>query len=161
MPKCVTIEATHSSLGMIGMNSRSDVFSLPRPDEASSTFRWLIRSRRIILALAAIWVINVFDLGFTLHESQRYHFVELNPVAASMLRDAPHLLVAYKISLVTIASAILIALRRERVCELGCWLILAVYGCVGVRWMFYYEELLATIPDPAINVCPLTGIIAP
>lgn len=143
------------------MNStnRNSPKTLRDLDEAP--FRWLVRSRRILLALSAVWVINVFDLGFTLLESTRFHFVELNPLAATMLRDAPHFLVAYKLGLVICASTILIALRAERVSELGSWLILAVYGCVGLRWSFYYEELLATIPDPAMNVCPLTGMILP
>lgn len=105
-------------------------------------FPWLTRARRVLLAMAAVWVLNVFDLGFTLVESAHGHFVELNPIAASFLGHADHLLVAYKFGLLTFGTTILLLLRHHRMSELGCWMLLAAYVYVGVRWYAYYQCLL-------------------
>jgi len=109
----------------------------------------LIRPRRILLGLAALWIINIFDLGYTLAEAKRLTFVEANPVAAQLIRGPAHALIAYKTILVVIGSTILLTFRRHRVAELTCWFMLATYTFVAVRWCLYYGNLLDTINDPA------------
>lgn len=130
-------------------------FTLPR------SFRWLTRPRRVLLLLAAVWVVNIFDLGYTLLESLHSEFVELNPLAARLLDAPPELLVLYKTALLAISSTILLLHRRHRTAELACWLLLAAYLYVGICWGLYYEQRLICLEDPAINVDPLIGYRAP
>ena len=127
----------------------------------SSSFRWLTRPRRILLLLAAVWVINVFDLGYTLLESLHAAFVELNPVAAKLLGISPVAVVAYKMGLTGISSSILLCYRRHRVSELGCWFLLTVHLYVAICWIVYYQHKLVCLCDPAVNVEPILGMCTP
>lgn len=115
----------------------------------------------MLLALAAVWVINVFDLGYTLLESFHNEFVEMNPFAARLIGASPGALVIYKSVLLTISSTILLMYRRHRVAELGCWFLFAVYLHVAVCWWLYYEHRLASFDDPAVNIDPLIGYCLP
>ncbi|MBU0641092.1 MAG: hypothetical protein KKB50_19710 [Planctomycetes bacterium] len=103
---------------------------------------WLVRPRRILLALMAVWVLNLADLGFTVVESSGGHFVEMNPVAAKLLSGPLNTILLYKFGLLGIGTAILLLLRRHSVAELACWFLLAAYSYVGVRWYVYYGCLL-------------------
>ncbi len=107
------------------------------------------RSQRVLYVLAAIWVLNFFDLGFTITESKAKLFRELNPLAATMM-DHPHALVLYKTSLVVIGSWLLLRYRRRRLTELACWLLLATNGYVGIRWQQYYADVMVTFHDPCV-----------
>ena len=124
-------------------------------------FRWLTRPRRVLLLLGAVWVINVCDLGFTLLEAFYSAFEELNPVAARLLGGPPAALVAYKMGLTGVSSAILLIYRRHRVSELGCWFLLATHFYVAICWMFYYQQKLACLSDPAVNIDPVLGACLP
>ena len=103
----------------------------------------------MLLLLAAVWVLNAFDLGYTMLESTRQHFVELNPVASALLKGPDHWIVAYKAGLVIGGSSILLALRRFALAEYSCWLLFGAYCYVGGLWSRYYQELLITLCDPA------------
>lgn len=135
--------------------------TLGEPSNARRRFRWLTRPRRVLLALAAVWVINVFDLGYTMLESMTSVFVELNPVAAHLVGQSPVLLVLYKALLIVLSSAVLLVYRRRRITELACWLLLSVYICVAGCWQVYYAYRLASFDDPAVNFDPLLGCCIP
>lgn len=107
------------------------------------------RPQRVLYVLAAIWVLNFFDLGFTITESKARLFRELNPLAATML-DHPIALVMYKSSLVLIGSWLLLRYRGRRLTELACWLLLATNGYVGLRWQQYYADVMVTMHDPCV-----------
>lgn len=95
------------------------------------------RQRRIALLLIGTWVINAFDLAFTLLAAGHRHFVELNPIAASVIGNTPAL-IAYKILIVAFGSAILLKYRTRLLTEIGCWGICAVYSVLaGIWWKFY------------------------
>jgi len=131
--------------------------ALARAATTLRSFRWLTRPRRVLLLLSAVWVLNIFDLGYTLLESLHCGFVELNPLAARIIGGAPEALVLYKTGLLTVSTAILLGYRRHRVAELGCWFLLVVYLYVAVCWCLYYHQRLAALEDPAVNVDPLIG----
>ena len=113
---------------------------------AGRAFRWLIRPRRVLLLLAAIWVLNVFDLGYTLLEATQHHFVEMNPLAAGLIHAPTPLLVAYKASLVIVGSLVLLVFARHSTTEWACWFLLAVYVYVGLRWYLYFAGLVPVVP---------------
>jgi hypothetical protein len=154
MPAVSTLDFSSISVQADGTPRRS-----PRSRVAAlvRSFRWLTRPRRVLLVLSAVWVLNIFDLGYTLLESLHNGFIELNPLAARLVGESPAALVGYKAALIAISSAILLVFRRQRVVELGCWFLLAVYLQVAVCWAFYYEDRLAALEDPAVNVDPLIG----
>lgn len=114
----------------------------PAAGASPAPFRWLTRSRRVLLLLAAVWVLNIFDLGFTLVETTHGHFTELNPIAAHILDGPEYVLICFKLGLLTFGSVILLTLRTLRLAELGCWMLLATYIYVAVRWYAYYHCLL-------------------
>jgi len=127
----------------------------------SRSFAWLNRPRRVLLVLAAVWVVNIFDLGYTLLESLHSQFVELNPLAAELMERQPELLIFYKAGLLAPSSLILLIHRRKRATELACWLLLGAYLYVGLCWALYYEQRLLCLDDPATNIDPLIGYCAP
>lgn len=115
-------------------------------------FGWLNRSRRVLLTLAATWVVHVFDLGFTQLETTQERFRELNPIAAQFLHD-PHAVATYKFALLTLGTGTVLLLRRWTIAELGAWLILASSVYLAVRWHCYYSSLSSGTDNPFI----LTG----
>ncbi|MBK9119156.1 MAG: hypothetical protein IPM18_06080 [Phycisphaerales bacterium] len=124
----------------------------PLTGSHASRFRWLNRSRRILLLLSAIWVISIFDLAFTLNEYGTEKFVELNPVADRVLAGPVHHVMLYKFGLLGVGTLILLALRRHTVAELACWFLFTFKVYVGVRWFAYYDCLLYDYVNPFIRV---------
>lgn len=116
-------------------------------------FAWLVRPRRVLLLLAAIWILNAFDLAYTMGEAGRSGFVELNPLAAPLLHS-PHLLIAYKCSLVLLGSILLLATAWHSATEWACWFLLATYAYVGLRWTIYFTDLMPGSVDPFVAVTP-------
>lgn len=103
---------------------------------------WLNRPRRILLTLASVWVISVFDLGYTLADQGTSEFVELNPIAAVLLNGPTHVITAFKFGLLGLSTAILLALRRHTIAELACWFLLAAKLYVAIRWLLYFDCLV-------------------
>ena len=102
---------------------------------------WLRRRPiRVAVLLLAVWVLNGFDLLFTILATRIGAFTELNPVAAIVLDSGNYaILAAYKISLVGLGSWILWHYRNVRFSEIGCWMMAMLYGGVALRWHRYYE----------------------
>ena len=107
----------------------------------------LTRTRRVLWVLAAVWVLNMFDLGFTIVAHVYGHFTELNPIAASMLSGPWYHLATFKFVTLAAGTIILLMLARHKVAELGSWLLLATYVFVAARWYRYFDDML---DDPLI-----------
>lgn len=120
-------------------------------DRRRSFGTWLNRSRRVLLTLALVWVVAIFDLGFTLLEWGEQQFTELNPVAASVLGGPTQLVMAYKFGLLGLGTTILLALRRHAVAELACWFLLTFKVYVAARWYIYYICVLHDKLNPLIK----------
>lgn len=96
------------------------------------------RARRVTLLLIGTWVVSAFDLLFTLLAADHRRFVELNPIAASIIGNTTAL-VAYKILIVAVGSVILLKYRTRVLTEIGCWSVCAVYLVLaGIWWKFYF-----------------------
>lgn len=111
---------------------------------------WFNRPRRVLLTLAAVWVIAVFDLGYTLAESGTQDFFELNPLAARLLGGSMHSIIAYKFGLLGFGTLILLALRRHVITELACWFLFVSKLYVAVRWYSYFDCLLHDYVNPLV-----------
>lgn len=96
------------------------------------------RARRVVLLLACLWMLNIFDLTFTLLASRIGHFEELNPLARHLL-DSPVALVAYKFALLTFTSVVFFVFRRHWMTEVGCWYLAVVYTVLAAVWLHYYH----------------------
>ncbi|MBI5863944.1 MAG: hypothetical protein HZB38_05460 [Planctomycetes bacterium] len=132
----------------------------PRTSTGSAP-RWFGRQNRVLYVLAVTWVLNFLDLGYTITEANARLFREMNPLAAQMM-DSPVTLIIFKGSLVWIGSWVLLRYRHRRIAEMACWLILAAYAYVNVRWQQYYDDVLVTLNDPCVTFesqasCTLPG----
>lgn len=123
-----------------------------RPATSPCFGTWLNRPRRVLLTLAAVWIIGAFDFAFTLLEFDSGGFVELNPLARRVLEQPDHVVAAFKFGLLGVGTVILLALRRHAVAECACWLLLAIKVYVAVRWFAYYDCVLHGYENPLITV---------
>ncbi len=105
------------------------------------------RSHRVICLLLGIWLLNGFDLTFTILSHKHGMLQEQNPVARHMLQHGTASIVLFKIGLVLIGSYPLLRFRRARITELGSYVILAAYAFLAFRWSTCFELYAATVPD--------------
>src|SRR5450759_1927355 len=101
-----------------------------------------VRARRVLAMLLALVVLNGLDLLLTLSQVGRGNFVELNPLANSLLGSAAGL-VLFKLALVGGSSAVFFRFRRQRITEIACLLLCSAYGVLAIRWGVYYMILSA------------------
>ncbi len=92
------------------------------------------RSHRIICLVAGIWLLNGFDLVFTLLSHEHGLLFEENPLAREMLGQGVVSVVLYKIGLVLIGTYPLLKFRRVRITELGTFVVFLVYALLAIRW---------------------------
>jgi len=108
------------------------------------------RPRRVLLLLAAVWIVQGFDLGFTLVAYQSGTFAELNPAGGWLLQRGPVAVIVFKAALVLLASVILWCGRTRLLSECLLWLVAA--ACVGLalRWRDYFTFFHENVHDIAI-----------
>lgn len=98
------------------------------------------RARRVILILILIWILNFFDLLFTLLAHRIGGFKELNPMVRDLV-DSTDGLILYKLATLLAGSTIILAFRRHRVTEVGCWGLAAVYTALAFLWVTYFAMI--------------------
>jgi hypothetical protein len=108
------------------------------------------RPRRILLLLAAVWIMQGFDLGFTVVAHRCESFAELNPVARWALQRGATGAIVYKVTLVLLGSVILWCCRRRVLSECLLWLVVA--ACVGLslRWRDYFHYFVEDAQGAAV-----------
>ncbi len=106
------------------------------------TAHWLAeaRSHRVICLLLGIWLLNGFDLVFTIISHQHGLLQEENPLAQHMLKHGTTAIVLFKIGMVLIGTYPLLRFRRTRVAELASFTILAAYTLLAVQWSLCFEQ---------------------
>jgi len=102
---------------------------------------WVVeaRSHRVICLVAGIWILNGFDLAFTVLAHNQGMLSEENPIARFMLGRGTPSIILFKIGLVLIGSYPLLRFRRARVTEMGAFVILIAYATLGVHWKECYD----------------------
>jgi hypothetical protein len=103
------------------------------------------RGRRICLLVAAIWIMNAFDLSMTLHAHGHGLLAETNPIARYLLVLGPFALIMFKILLAGFGGCVLLWSRHHALAEYMTWLAVAVNLSVVVRWMSCYEFYEVTL----------------
>jgi len=106
------------------------------------------RSHRVICLVAGIWMLNGFDLAFTLLSHQHGLLDEQNPFARSMLEQGELSVLLFKVGLVLIGSYPLLRFRHVRITELGALVVLFVYALLAFRWSACFELYSASISNP-------------
>ena len=134
------------------MMSRIDGMLCDRAPEARTDSRWgglwtvvrgyaqrhtRHRGRRVFLLVVMLWVLNAFDLKFTLLAQHIGGFTEMNPIASMFVSNSTAL-IAYKFGLIIPATAVFLVLRRRAITEIGCWLLLAAHVALAFVWQEYY-----------------------
>lgn len=107
------------------------------------------RPRRVLLLLTAVWIVQAFDLGFTLVAHREEAFEELNPAADWALQRGAIGAIVFKVVLVLLGSVILWCCRKRILSECLLWLVFA--ACVGLslRWRDYFAYALDSPRDIA------------
>lgn len=107
----------------------------------SRVVHWVVttRSHRVICLVLCIWLLNGFDLIFTILSSEQGLLQEENPVARHLLAMGMPSLALYKVGLVLIGSYPLLRFRRARIAEMASLVVLIVYAGLAVRWSTCYE----------------------
>ncbi len=95
------------------------------------------RGRRVFLLVIMLWVLNAFDLKFTLLAQNIGGVTEMNPIARMFVSDSTAL-ITYKFALIIPASIIFLAMRRRLLTEVGCWLLLGAHVALAFIWQQYY-----------------------
>jgi hypothetical protein len=102
------------------------------------------RTRRTVELLAVIWLLAMADLFFTIWAHIFTPFMELNPLANGLLHhNQLSMLIAAKVGLTGLGTAIFWRLRKHSRAEIGLWLVAIAYVALAFRWSSYTSEVLA------------------
>ncbi len=97
------------------------------------------RARRLLLLLLGVWLVNLFDLGFTLVATEQRLMTELNPVARLVMNWGTGAVVIYKLLLLIVGSAVLWWQRHRLLTELVLWGYAVVCVGLAVHWQNLYH----------------------
>jgi len=86
-----------------------------------------------------IWMLNAFDLAFTILSHEQGFLHEENPLARIMLSHGIASIILFKLGLVLIGSYPLLRFRKARIAELAACLVFAAYVLLAIRWSMCYE----------------------
>ena len=100
------------------------------------------RVRRVLLILIWIWMLNIFDLFYTMAALEVGGFQELNPIAR-LYMHSPVTLSFFKLGMLLTASLVFLAFRQRRITEVGCWGLAAVYTVLSFIWFAYYHQFIS------------------
>lgn len=99
------------------------------------------RGRRVWMLLAAVLIMQLNDLHWTLWYMRTIGLVELNPVARAIaLSWGGEGLVALKAATFGLSAAILLSLRRRAAAERGAWVCVAALGLLTIHWLRYHAH---------------------
>ncbi len=121
------------------------------------------RAHRVICLVLAVWMLNGFDLTFTILAHEQGLLQEQNPLARKFLADGPASMILFKVGLVLIGSYPLLRYRRARITEMATLTILIAYGLLAVHWSECYKLYTLTSGGPVniAEITPSTSIFFP
>ncbi len=107
------------------------------------------RSHRVICLVLGVWLLNGFDLTFTILSHQQGVLHEENPLARHMLQYGTTPMILFKTGLVLVGSYPLLRFRTARITEMAAFLVLVAYVLLAIRWSTCYELYTLTAPSAA------------
>lgn len=107
------------------------------------------RAFRTTLLLAALFVLNAFDLAFTHTQLARGNFAEANQLAAAVAAG-PAGVAVYKAVLCGLGVFILYRFRQHWSAELAVWGLAMCYAGLMVWWVAYLDAVEVCLSDPAV-----------
>ena len=135
------------------MMPRTDSVLTPRPYPSwvGRVFHWAghYRDRQTGALVAALWVLSLADLVFTLW-AHRFTtcFGELNPVADALLqRNLIPSVVLLKLVTTTIGATIFWRLRTHTHARLALWMLVLAYVALLLQWSNYTDLAMAAAPS--------------
>ena len=110
--------------------------------------QWFVAARgnRVICFVLCIWLLNAFDLAFTLLSYQSGMLYEQNPLARRLLQLGPLSVMLYKVGLVLIGTYPLLKYRRWRISEMAAIIVLFIYTMLAIRWAHCYHFYSMAFP---------------
>ncbi len=88
------------------------------------------------LQLFIIWLLNLFDYIMTVRAVNKYDVdVEANPIMRFALQN-DILFFIMKILLVTFWLFVMYRYRDMKICKIGSWVLLAVYGALAIYHIY-------------------------
>jgi hypothetical protein len=108
------------------------------------------RARRTVVLLAAVVLLSVIDLVFTINQMQTHGMAEGNPLVVHLARQTQSVVVIslYKMVTVILSVGVLFRLRRHAQAELAAWCALIILSGLSVQWVRYTGFMEAL--EPAI-----------
>lgn len=99
------------------------------------------RSRRVLGLIVAIIILSTVDLLITLFHLQSIGMLEVNPLAAYLIRStgSAWALAAFKALTIAVCVTLLFCTRRDIRGEIASWLALVILIGVLVMWFFYSQ----------------------
>jgi hypothetical protein len=94
--------------------------------------------RTVVRSIVALVVLNLADLGFTSLLVPTRSFVELNPLADSLLDSLP-MLILVKSALIGGGTLLLLLLWRHKIAQLASWGTAVTYVFAAMWWVMYFH----------------------
>ncbi len=110
------------------------------------------REFRLMVLLATIFTLNMFDLAFTHTQLPRGNFNEANYVAATAVAFGAAPAAAYKMVLLGTGLLLLYRCRHSWTAEAGSWALFGVHVGLMAWWVEYLDVLEVCLGDPAVTV---------
>jgi hypothetical protein len=95
-----------------------------------------------VRCVVALVVLNLADLAFTSLLVPTRSFVELNPLADSLLGSLPALILV-KIALVAGGTLLLLTLWRHKIAQLASWGTAVTYVFAAMWWVMYFHAAMS------------------
>ena len=121
------------------------------------------RERRLFWLLIGVWIIHLFDLGFTLLAYEQRVLIEMNPLAARVLPLGSTALVVYKLTLLVFGTGILWWFRRDPFAERCAWAYAIVCVALCLCWHRIYHDAQPNLVvlNTVLEILPDRGPVAP
>ena len=97
-----------------------------------------ISGLRVLGPMLIVWAIGTCDLLITHRESDSDAFVELNPIAATIIGGPLYQLAFYKYSLLAFATLVLYLVRTQQLCVRGAWFLAGSHAVLALYWGVYF-----------------------
>jgi hypothetical protein len=94
--------------------------------------------RTVVRCVVLLIVLNLADLGFTSLLVPTRSFVELNPLADTLLDSLPRLIVVKSV-LIGGGTLLLLALWRHKIAQLASWGTAVTYVFAAMWWVMYFH----------------------